>query len=309
MPFHLTMTQPRRVVPGMTVMVTRRTLRRTHLLRPDKQMNELFVYALAVLSRRHGIRVHAAVLMSTHEHIVLTDTRGTLPRFLQELHRILALGVKVLRKWEGAVWDHEKTSVVELLTPEAIVEKIAYVMANPVSAGLVERARDWPGVACTPDELGKVRWQASRPAFYFDEHNTAWPSSATLDLVVPAVFVGSEEQFRAEVATELAHLERTARADVRNRGWKVLGAKVVAALSPLRRAKSWEPVRGRNPTFAVGRGCRKALDEAVALLREFRAAYREAMAAWRRGIRNVLFPPGTYLMVHAHGVATTEPQT
>jgi hypothetical protein len=45
--------------------------------------------------------VHCATVMSTHEHLVVTDTRGELPRFLQELHRLLALGIKVLRKWEG----------------------------------------------------------------------------------------------------------------------------------------------------------------------------------------------------------------
>src|SRR5262245_33442532 len=113
------MTLPRRVSPGAIVMVTRRTMRRTHLLRPDPGLNALFTYCLAVHARRHGILVHAVVLMSTHEHIVLTDLHGCLPRFLQQLHRTVALGVKVLRKWEGPVWDHEKTSVVELLIDDA----------------------------------------------------------------------------------------------------------------------------------------------------------------------------------------------
>src|SRR5688500_15572527 len=157
------MTMPRRVIPGMTVMITRRTLRRTHLLRPDTRMNALFTYLLAVLAERHGVLVHAAVLMSTHEHIVLTDPHGRLPRFLQELHRLLALGVKVLRKWEGAVWDHEKTSVVELCTPAAVVETLAYLMANPVAAGLVERASQWPGVKTLPRDLGQTEWRATRP--------------------------------------------------------------------------------------------------------------------------------------------------
>jgi putative transposase len=85
------MTQARRITPGMTVMVTRRTLRRTHLLRPDARLTNLFVYVLAVVAARHNIQVHAAVVMSTHEHIVLTDPHGCLPRFLQELHRLLAL--------------------------------------------------------------------------------------------------------------------------------------------------------------------------------------------------------------------------
>ena len=47
----------------------------------------------------------------------------------------------MLRKWEGPTWDHERPSVVRLLTEQAIIEKLAYVMANPVKAGLVRRAR------------------------------------------------------------------------------------------------------------------------------------------------------------------------
>lgn len=60
-------------------------------------LNNLFTYLLAVIASRHGILVHAVEVMSTHIHIVLTDVRGCLPRFLQEFHRLLALTIKVLR--------------------------------------------------------------------------------------------------------------------------------------------------------------------------------------------------------------------
>ena len=63
------MTLPRCVLPGQTVMVTRRCLRRTKLLRPDAALNQLYTYCLAVLAARHGVAVHAVVLMSTHEHL------------------------------------------------------------------------------------------------------------------------------------------------------------------------------------------------------------------------------------------------
>jgi REP element-mobilizing transposase RayT len=134
------MTLPRCVLPGQTVMVTRRCLRRTKLLRPDAAFNQLYTYCLAVMASRHDVAVHAVVIMSTHEHLIVTDTHGRLPLFLRELHRLVALGVKVLRRWEGSVWDHERPSVVHLRTQQAVIEKLAYVMANPVEAGLVARA-------------------------------------------------------------------------------------------------------------------------------------------------------------------------
>jgi len=296
------MTMPRRVLPGMTVMVTRRTLRRTHLLRPDPALNELFIYCLAVLAQRFDIRVHAVVVMSTHEHLIVTDVHGQLPRFLQELHRLLALGIKLLRKWEGAVWDHEKTSVVELRTPAAIIEKLAYVMVNPVAAGLVRRASQWPGVTVQPDQLGRCRWSARRPDYYFDDANPHWPAVASLELSMPPLDV-REAEVRDAVARELEGLERAAHQEVQARGGTFMGAKRIPSLSPYDRAASFEALRGRNPTFAVGRGQREAFFHAVAVLREFRRAYRSALEQWRRRLRDCTFPYGTWLMRYLHDVA------
>jgi hypothetical protein len=297
LPVHVS--YPRRVLPGMTVLVTRRVLRRTHLLRPDPELNNLFLYCLAVVAARHGILVHCAIVMSSHMHLVLTDTRGTLPRFLQELHRLLALGVKVLRKWEGAVWDHEKTSVVELRTEQAVLEKIAYCIANPVTAGLVRRAHQWPGVTAQPQQLGRVSWTARRPDFYFEQDNPQWPVVATLRLTMPDLRM-SHTRMREEVARELAGLETDAHLAVQAKGWRFVGPEKITSLSPFDRATSWEPLRSGNPTFAVGRGQRQAFFEAVIVLRAFRQTYRAALEAWRRGLRNVLFPPGTWFMAWAH---------
>jgi hypothetical protein len=284
----------------MTVMVTRRTLRRTHLLRPDRKLNQLFIYLLALLACRHGILVHAVVVMSTHEHLVLTDVRGQLPRFLQDFHRLFALGVKVLRKWEGAVWDNEKTSVVELRTPQAVLEKVAYIMANPVAAGLVRHAHQWPGITTTPEQLGRASWTAPRPDLYLDQDNPSWPAVATLQLSMPALDMDSCH-VRSAVVDELARLETAAHADVQARGWRVIGRERLASLSPYERATSWEPLRGRNPTFAVGRSQREALFEAVGVVRAFRRAHRAALKLWRTGVRHMAFPAGTWLMRWSHG--------
>ncbi len=54
-------------------------------LRPDAAITQLLVYALAVSTRRYGIKVHALCAMSTHLHLVVTDTNGVLPRFLPVL--------------------------------------------------------------------------------------------------------------------------------------------------------------------------------------------------------------------------------
>jgi hypothetical protein len=99
-------------------------------------------------------------------------------------------------------------------------------------------------------------------------------------------------------------LENQAREQVRNNGRSFLGAVRATRVSPFKRAKSWEPLRSLNPAFAVGRGQRDAFLAAVAELRDFRHAYRSALERWRAGIRNALFPAGTWLMRCVHAVCT-----
>jgi REP element-mobilizing transposase RayT len=301
------MSQPRQIAAGVTYLITRRTLRRHCLFRPDAAITQLIVYALAVSARRFGIEVHAVCAMSTHLHLVVTDVHAVLPRFLQFFHRIVALGTKVLRAWEGPVWDHEATSVVRLLTPVAVVEKIAYVLANPVAAGLVRHAREWPGAKVNPDQLGGGELHARRPTAFFDPANPAWPASVTLPLALPpGVEVGNVEDFRRDVTAELERQETQAHEEVHRRGLRFLGADRAGRVSPHDRITSFEALRDRNPTFAVGRGQGGAWRAAVAAVRAFRGCYRAALERWRVGVRTIVFPAGTWWMHVFHGASVND---
>ncbi|WP_437683359.1 transposase [Sorangium sp. So ce131] len=311
------MSQPREIVPGATYLITRRVVRRHLLFRPDAAINQLLIYVLAVSARRYGVQIHALCAMSTHLHLVVTDAQGVLPRFLQFFHRIVALGTKVLRKWEGAVWDHETTSVVRLLTHAAVVEKIAYVLANPVAAGLVRRAREWPGVKVDVDEIGRGALHAARPSVYFNPKNPQWSEEMTLAIALPpAVEQGNAEQgnaeqgnadgFRGQVAAELERLEARAHADVNRQGGRFLGAERVSKISPYQRATSFEALRERNPTFAVGREQGGAWRTAASAVRAFRASYRASLEQWCAGLRNAVFPSGTWWMRTFHGASVND---
>ncbi|WP_437942420.1 transposase [Sorangium sp. So ce341] len=301
------MSQPREIAAGATYLVTRRVLRRHFLLRPDAGINQLLVYALAVSTRRYGVEVHALCAMSTHLHLVVTDVQGVLPRFLQYFHRLVALGTKVLREWEGPVWDHEATSVVRLMTPAAVVEKIAYVLANPVAAGLVRHAKEWPGVKVHVGELGRGVLRATRPSVYLDPANPQWVEEATLPLALPPDIAPEDaESLRRQVAAELERQEELAHADVERRGLRFVGAEQVTKNSPYERATSSEGLRERNPTFAVGRDQGDAWRTAAAAVRAFRASYRVALERWRAGVRSVLFPVGTWWMCTFHGASVND---
>jgi putative transposase len=301
------MSQPRQIVPGTTYLITRRVLRRHLLFRPDVAVTQLLVYTLAVSARRYGLEVHALCAMSTHVHLVVTDVNGVLPRFLQFFHRIVALGTKVLRKWEGPVWDHEATSVVRLLTREAMVEKIAYVIANPVAAGLVQHAREWPGAKVDVGEIGRGALHAKRPLWYLDPENPEWPEEATLPITLPpAIGHDGAEGFCRDVAAELQRQEALARAEVKRQGLRFLGANRARAVSPYDRATSFEALRDRNPTFAVGREQGTVWRCAAAAVRAFRASYRSALERWCAGVRSAMFPAGTWWMCAFHCVGVSD---
>lgn len=263
-------------------------------------MKRLMLYALVISALRHGILLHAVCVMSTHLHYVITDPDGTLPRFLEMFHRLVALGVKKLRKWDGAVWERKQTSVVELCTRQAIVEKIAYTLANPVKAGLVWHAHEWPGAKTLVKDIGCKVLRVKRPNRYFSSKNAEWDVRVKLDVCLPpSIDAGKAQEFRNDVASELANLEAVAHTLFPRH--TILGAKQATNVPPERRITSPKKTHQRNPSFAVGRN---NLDLAIELrknLRAFRAAYRAARTAWRSGNRAVEFPAGTYAMLVFHG--------
>ena len=205
----------------------------------------------------------------------------------------------------GAAWDHEKPSVVELRTEQAVVEEIAYATGNSSAAFAVRRAAQWPGLVVLPQQLGRISWTARRPDFYFDQDSPQWPETATLQLTMPPLTL-TDATVRDAVSQELERIETEAHDALLAKGGQVLGPQKVLAMSPYDRATSWEALRSRNPTFAVGRGQRDAFFEAVRVLREFRKTYRSALIAWRAGLRAALFPVGTWFMRWGHS-ATVAP--
>ena len=140
------MTLPRQIVPGATYLITRRCTQRELLLKPTARTTTIFKYVLAVAAKRYGILLHAACALGNHYHLVLTDPRAELPRFAQFLGSVAARTLNAsYGRWES-FWGPSSYSAVRLETPQDVLAKIVYTLANPVSAGLVEQGSAWPGL-------------------------------------------------------------------------------------------------------------------------------------------------------------------
>lgn len=292
------MTAPRQILPGTTYLVTRRCTQREFLLRPSPTTNAIIRYVLAVSAARSGIQLHAWCAMSNHIHLLLTDPNGRLPEFAHHFFGNAARALNVTLSRSQTLWDDAGYNATALMTPEAVVDSGAYLLANPVAAGLVESGRDWPGEWTDPELVGRGPVAVERPSVFFRK-NGPMPERAVLELVPPPEFTA--EEFRDAVVETLADREREATAAVAASGRSFLGVRGVLEQPTTRRAASTEARGKLRPTIAT-RDKRRTLEE-LARRSEFLDRHRQARERFCAGARDVLFPAGTYWLRVSCGVA------
>ncbi|HEY6337274.1 MAG TPA: transposase [Candidatus Sulfotelmatobacter sp.] len=99
----------------------------------------------------HGttIRLHVAVVMPDHVHMVFTALRDTegwtyaLPEILRAIKGSSARSINKLSGGKGPVWQDESFDPV-LRGDQSLLETVEYLRQNPVRKGLVQRPEDYP---------------------------------------------------------------------------------------------------------------------------------------------------------------------
>jgi putative transposase len=279
-------TKPRCVLPGIIYLVTRRCSERRFFLRPDPAVTWVFEYLLGLLSKKYGIAIHAYVVMSNHYHLVVTDTEGRLPDFQRDLNSLLARAINALRGRWDSFWEGESYSGVKLLEDGDVIAKMGYTLANPVEARLVNRARQWEGATSAGMVFGRPR-QVRRPEKFFSDE---MPEVVDLEITRPGCYERlSDEELLARVQADVARRE-LAHAQL----GKAMGMDRVRKQQWNASPESFEARRGLRPTIA---GANKwARIEALQRSKEWQREYRAALAQFISGIRNVVFPTGTWWM-------------
>jgi REP element-mobilizing transposase RayT len=287
------MTAPRQVIPGATYLVTRRCTQRQFLLKPCKIVNEVFLYVLALAAKRYGIRIHSFCVLSNHSHIVLSDPHARLPAFQQYLDSLVALALNTFHGRCENFWAPDTYSAVMLGSTADVIDKITYVLANPVAAGLVRHGRQWPGLWSAPEQIDTVI-EVRRPEHFFDAGGSL-PKTVSLKLSRPRGF-DSTKAFRRDLSTSLADREQKAARACEGR---FLGIAKVLAQPSSSRPRSIEPRRGLNPRIGAGDKWKRI--ELLQDLADFLRAYRDAWLARRSGRLGTIFPFGTYQLRVLHG--------
>ena len=184
--------------------------------------------------------------MSNHEHVEAADRQGTRVVFYQYLHELVARAMNCLRGRFENFWAAEQTSVVRLVTVDDVVEKVVYSATNPVTAGLVARVDQWPGVNTLKALLDKKPIVVNRPRYFFSED---MPETVTLTFRLPPE-LGDEDEILGRIRRRVAEVEAREAAARATTGRRVLGRRAVRQQSWRERPRTHEPRFGLRPQVA-----------------------------------------------------------
>ncbi|WP_120966332.1 transposase [Comamonas sp. lk] len=110
----------------------------------DAQDRQTMLDLLREMARRFDVDVHAYVLMPNHFHLLLTPrTELGLPQFMQAVGRSYVRYFNNRHGRSGTLWEGRYRCTV-LQARDWLIPTMVSMDLNPVRAGLVPKAGDWP---------------------------------------------------------------------------------------------------------------------------------------------------------------------
>lgn len=251
---------------------------------------QALLYCLGYCLEKYGLLIHEFVVLSNHLHLVYTDHPDA-PEFFRDFFSLSARAINSRwGHWES-FWDPVPYHDLRLLEDHDVIAKSAYVLTNPVEAGLVHLPEEWKGPSSWRldyDDESVIE----RPKFFFRER---MPSTVTIRLSRPPI---REDLTDAQLRSAIRDAARRRQSEIvrglLRAGGSFLGMQRVLRQSRSASPSSREPRRGIRPLVA-GKS-RWAREAALEDQRLFWHRHREACDEWRGGKRTVVFPYGTYLM-------------
>jgi putative transposase len=95
-------------------------------------------------AKKSGVVIHAYVLMGNHFHLLATpQTAEGLPQMMQAVGRRYVRYFNQAQKRSGTLWEGRYKSTL-IQAERYLLACMVYIDLNPVRAGLVSQARDYP---------------------------------------------------------------------------------------------------------------------------------------------------------------------
>lgn len=194
----------------------------------EQMLDLLYAYA-----RQFRVAIHAWVLMDNHLHLLATpESADGLPKLMQSVGRRYVRYFNDRHGRTGTLWEGRYRSTV-IESERHLLACMVYIDLNPVRAGLVQQARDYP-------------WSSHAHCVGLRQDRLVTPHSLFWAL-------GNTPFAREAAYAELVHAgisdrEQAAMTDAALRGWALGSAAFVDSLQTLtaRRVQPRRPGRPKN---------------------------------------------------------------
>jgi putative transposase len=152
----------RAVVPGLPHHVTQRGNRRQRTFFREGDY-ALYRSLMMEWCGRCGVEIWAYCLMPNHVHLIAVPrSEEGLRLGIGEAHRRYSRAVNFRQGWRGHLWQGRFASFV--MDEPHLLAATRYIERNPLRAGLVPRAEDWPWSSAAPHVRGQDDgWVRVRP--------------------------------------------------------------------------------------------------------------------------------------------------
>ena len=133
---------PRLIVPEIPHHITHRGNRRQLVFFSDSDKS-LYLRFLMENSKNTGLRYLAYCLMDNHIHLIMIPKdKDEITATLRETHRKYTTIINMREKWKGHLWQGRFGSCP--LDERHLYMAVRYIERNPVRAGIVNKAEDFP---------------------------------------------------------------------------------------------------------------------------------------------------------------------
>jgi putative transposase len=181
-------------------------------------------------AEKFQVAIHAYVLMSNHFHLLATPgTLEGLPQMMQAVGRRYVRYFNDLQKRSGTLWEGRYKSTL-IQADRYLLACMAYIDLNPVRAGLVAQARDYPWSSHGHYTGQRVDKLVTPHALYWELGNTPFAREAA---------------YAELVQSGISVVQQTALTDAALSGWALGGADFVADLQKRTQRRVLKSMAGR----------------------------------------------------------------
>lgn len=220
---------PRLTLPGFPHHIIQRGNNRQAIFASAADYQTL-LDLLDASARKFGVAIHAYVLMVNHFHLLATpQSTDALSQMMQAVGRRYVRYFNDSQKRSGTLWEGRYRSTV-IQAERYLLPCMAYMDLNPVRAGVVAQARDYPWSS-------HGHYIGQRTDKLITPHSLVWELGNTP--------FAREAVYAERVREGISPVQQTTLTDAALRGWALGDPEFVAELQKITQRRVTKSTAGR----------------------------------------------------------------